>query len=555
MTAPASKRPPWTLRQRISALCLVVAAVLTFLAAGATTTALANRGQLDTLLDNVGPLRTSANNLLAALVDQETSVRGYVLNGDEADLGPYVAGVSSEKTETAAIGANSSATPTIHEQLTRVTSLAQTWRANVAEPAIAAVRAGDRVTAGAVVGDSARNQFDQIRNAVATMQESMQQLRDSAVASVKDTSSTLLFVLIVAAILVVAGGISLLVLLQRLVIAPVTDLAAQVRSVARGNYHQVIKTTGPTELAVLANDVDSMRRQIASDLAEVEEARRTIEAAKVALEQQAAELTRSNRDLEQFAYVASHDLQEPLRKVASFCQLLQRRYQGQLDDRADQYIAFAVNGAQRMQRLINDLLTFSRIGRSSAGFTDVDLDRVVADAAAQLDAVVDSAGAEVTWADLPVVQGEEGLLSNLFANLIGNSVKFRRPEAPCQVHVSARQVGDLWEISCVDNGIGIEREFAEKVFVIFQRLHPRDAYPGTGIGLAVAKKIVEYHGGTIWIDETVTSGAAIRFTLPVSAEPRPAELQTEPRLDELALTGGPGPSLPEQLSRTEESVA
>jgi light-regulated signal transduction histidine kinase (bacteriophytochrome) len=292
-----------------------------------------------------------------------------------------------------------------------------------------------------------------------------------------------------------------------------------VRSVARGKYDRVISTSGPPELEVLARDVDSMRQQIAADLAEAERARQTIEATNLALGQQAAELTRSNRDLEQFAYVASHDLQEPLRKVASFCQLLQRRYQGQLDERADQYIAFAVNGAQRMQRLINDLLAFSRIGRSSAGFTDVDVDHLLGETVSQFDGAVESAGAEVTWSNLPVVRGEEPLLATLFTNLISNSLKFRRPDLPPRVHISGRRLDDVWEISCVDNGIGIEGEFAEKVFVIFQRLHPRDSYPGTGIGLAVAKKIVEYHGGAIWIDTSGTDGATIRFTLPIAAEP------------------------------------
>ncbi|MDT5025472.1 MAG: hypothetical protein QOE61_1898, partial [Micromonosporaceae bacterium] len=493
------------------------------------------------------PMRASANNLLAALVDQQTAVSGYVLNGDDADLKPYRDGVIQEAQQAAAIQANSSVSPQIRAQLATVTSLAQKWRATVAEPAIAAVRANDRATARAVVGDSARIQFDEIRAAVTAMQNTMQQTRDEAVATVKDTSATLLFVLIVAAILVIAGGIGLLVLLQRMVIAPVTDLAAQVRSVARGKYDQVISTSGPPELEVLARDVDSMRQQIAADLAEAERARQTIEATNLALEQQAAELTRSNRDLEQFAYVASHDLQEPLRKVASFCQLLQRRYQGQLDERADQYIAFAVNGAQRMQRLINDLLAFSRIGRSSAGFTDVDVDHLLGETVSQFDGAVESAGAEVTWSNLPVVRGEEALLATLFTNLISNSLKFRRPDLPPRVHISGRQLDEVWEISCVDNGIGIEGEFAEKVFVIFQRLHPRDSYPGTGIGLAVAKKIVEYHGGTIWIDTSATDGATIRFTLPIAAEPN--------------LAGGTAPSieqtlpLPDQPSRAKEPVA
>jgi light-regulated signal transduction histidine kinase (bacteriophytochrome) len=262
-----------------------------------------------------------------------------------------------------------------------------------------------------------------------------------------------------------------------------------------------------------------MRRKISADLAEVREARGQVQWVNEQLQVQAEELTRSNRDLEQFAYVASHDLQEPLRKVASFCQLLQRRYAGQLDERADQYIAFAVDGAQRMQRLINDLLAFSRIGRLTAGFTDVDLNTVLADVANQVEAAREYANGQLTWDRLPVVEGEEPLLTTLFANLVSNSLKFRRPDVPPLVHVSARDLDGQWEITVRDNGIGIEPEFADKVFVIFQRLHAKDAYPGTGIGLAIVKKIVEYHGGRVWLDPDITEGTTIRFTLPSAPVP------------------------------------
>jgi light-regulated signal transduction histidine kinase (bacteriophytochrome) len=257
-----------------------------------------------------------------------------------------------------------------------------------------------------------------------------------------------------------------------------------------------------------------MRRKISSELAEVREARTQVEWINDQLKIQAEELTRSNRDLEQFAYVASHDLQEPLRKVASFCQLLQRRYAGQLDERADQYIGFAVDGAQRMQRLINDLLAFSRIGRLTSGFTDVDLNRVLEEVRSQLESRTGTDG-EITWSELPSVEGEEPLLTTLFVNLIGNSLKFRRPDVPPVVRISARRLDDEWQINVRDNGIGIEAEFADKVFVIFQRLHARDAYEGTGIGLAIVKKIVEYHGGRIWLDLDVEEGTSINFTLPV----------------------------------------
>jgi light-regulated signal transduction histidine kinase (bacteriophytochrome) len=225
--------------------------------------------------------------------------------------------------------------------------------------------------------------------------------------------------------------------------------------------------------------------------------------------------------------VASHDLQEPLRKVASFCQLLQRRYEGQLDERADQYIAFAVDGAQRMQRLINDLLAFSRIGRLTGGFVDVDLGRVLSDVARQFEGTVE--GATITFADLPTVEGEEPLLATLFTNLVGNSLKFRRPNVPPTVDVSAKRLDSEWQITVRDNGIGIEPEFADKVFVIFQRLHARDAYDGTGIGLAIVKKIVEYHGGRIWLGPDVAEGTEINFTLPLplGADSTPADKVAE----------------------------
>ena len=247
----------------------------------------------------------------------------------------------------------------------------------------------------------------------------MQAVRDDSVASIRDTSSTLLFVLIVAVVLVLASGIGLLIALQRLVIGPVTDLAAHVRSVARGqlrprHHHRRPARAGPAGRG-RGHDAPADRLRPGRGRARPgARSRRPTSSWST----QAEELLRSNRDLEQFAYVASHDLQEPLRKVASFCQLLQRRYQGQLDERADQYIAFAVSGAQRMQRLINDLLAFSRIGRTTSGFTEVDLDQVVADAVSQLDPTLEAAGARVTWSDLPVVRGEEPLLATLFTNLI-----------------------------------------------------------------------------------------------------------------------------------------
>jgi light-regulated signal transduction histidine kinase (bacteriophytochrome) len=260
------------------------------------------------------------------------------------------------------------------------------------------------------------------------------------------------------------------------------------------------------------------------EFAMAEQARDDAQRARAVVEEQAQDLARSNTELEQFAYVASHDLQEPLRKVASFCQLLERRYKGQLDERGDQYIEYAVDGAKRMQQLINDLLAFSRVGRIAADFAPVDLGAALAQAQRQLATMLEETGATVTSDALPTINGENTLLVQLFQNLVGNAVKFHGAESP-RIHIGVRATGGMWELSSSDNGIGIEEQYADKIFVIFQRLHARDAYGGTGIGLAMCKKIVEYHGGRIWLDTNKTGGASIRWTLPMAgALDRPASV-------------------------------
>jgi len=314
----------------------------------------------------------------------------------------------------------------------------------------------------------------------------------------------------------VAGGGVLWVYLRRWVTDPLAALAGEARLVADGDVHHRVDESGPGEVGEVARDVELMRERLVVLLDESARARAELEASKAVLEAQAEELRRSNRDLEQFAYVASHDLQEPLRKVASFTQLLGARYRGQLDERADQYIDFAVDGAKRMQRLINDLLGFSRVGRIGTEVTDVDMAAVLAQVVADLQPVVEETGAEVTAGELPTVRGEAPLLAQLVANLVGNGLKFRRPDVRPVVRIEAERVGDFWQFSCRDNGIGIDPRYADRVFVIFQRLHPKDVYEGTGIGLALCKKIVEYHGGDIWVDQSVAEGTVVRWTLPAA---------------------------------------
>ena len=238
-------------------------------------------------------------------------------------------------------------------------------------------------------------------------------------------------------------------------------------------------------------------------------------AAERVLEDRAQELERSNAELEQFAYIASHDLSEPLRMVSSYLQLLRRRYQGRLDADADEFIDFAVDGAARMRDLIDDLLTYSRAGRGDAPLVPVASRTVVERVAEGVRSGEDAREADVRIGDLPVVLGDEQQLGQLFQNLIGNAVKFVPEDRMPVVEVGAERDGALWHFTVADNGIGLEPAHAERIFRMFQRLHTRESYAGTGIGLAIAKKVVERHGGTISAAPRPEGGSVFRFTLPV----------------------------------------
>jgi len=261
---------------------------------------------------------------------------------------------------------------------------------------------------------------------------------------------------------------------------------------------------------------DSLTRLPASVRRALEEkqVRKERRQAEADLAKKAEELARSNRDLEQFAYVASHDLQEPLRMVAAYTQLLAERYAGKLDENADKYIRYALEGALRMQTLVTDLLTFSRVGRNRKSIPLAG-DAVVREALENLQAALQESGAVVHYETLPTVSGDRTQLVQLFQNLIGNAIKFRGEKTPV-VTVSANRSATEWEFSVSDNGIGIAAEHAEAIFVIFQRLHTRAEYPGNGVGLAICKKIVEQHGGRISVESKAGEGASFKFTLPAS---------------------------------------
>ncbi|MCO1659270.1 sensor histidine kinase [Pseudonocardia humida] len=465
------------------------------------------------LLEVGGPSTLAAERLTVALVNQETGIRGAQLSGGSPEfILPYRAGVEARQTQTEIIRRLSGepGQEAIRDALDGVEAGITRWRVEYAEPVIAGV--SPPVEQGRAQFEEVRTDLHRLTDALAVQQQGLR-------AGLNDSASFLIWigiaiVVLLASFLVITG-----IGLRRTVLRPVAELAGEVREVVSGNVQREVRADGPREIVQLGEDVEAMRRHILNDLIDAKSVNRR-------LDEQARDLERSNRDLEQFAYVASHDLQEPLRKVSSFCQLLQRRYGGQLDERADQYIEFAVDGAQRMQRLINDLLSFSRVGRTTEAFERVDLATVAKSAAAQLDGLREQAGGTFEIGELPEVRGDRALLQQLLVNLMGNGLKFHRDGVPPVVRVDAERVGDNWEISVADNGIGIEPEYAEKVFVIFQRLHGRDRYPGTGIGLALAKKIVEFHGGRIGLDSRSGSepGARIRFALP--ADPTDSEEET-----------------------------
>jgi PAS domain S-box-containing protein len=263
-----------------------------------------------------------------------------------------------------------------------------------------------------------------------------------------------------------------------------------------GTLRDVLVSTAP-----LRDALGTIRGNI-SIIADVTERKRAEE-----------QLKEAHSDLRQFSYVASHDLQEPLRSIASFTQLLAKRYRGRLDADADDFIDFIVEGASRMQTLIDDLLAYSRVGTHGKSFARVDCEEILSRALANLRAAVAESGAVVTHDPLPAVGGDGSQLVQLFQNLLSNAVKFRKNDVP-RIHVSVKMDGSEWTFGVEDNGIGIDPRHADRVFTVFQRLHTRREYPGTGIGLAVCKRIVERHGGRIWVESLPGEGSTFRFTIP-----------------------------------------
>ncbi len=526
-SGPRPRRTHLSIQRSVSVGFVVVSVLLLVAAAVAAGSLQGSTTATNRLADHIFPAARDAGQLQTVLLDQETGLRGYLLTGDRQFLQPYQEGQREQGQIVTRMRRLLADDPSSRADLEDVVRRASTWRQQYAEPALAA--RPHAATAGSVVALATRGkvQFDRIRQALTTQQQHLD--ADQRAARAALAQAALLRTAALVAILAILA-LTAVIMFWRLrtdLVRPLRGLGEHTRLVADGDFRHEVRGSGATELKALGADIDGMRQRI---LAELD---RGVED-QLLLKEQAQELRRSNAELEQFAYVASHDLQEPLRKVASFCQLLERRYSDKLDDSARQYIAFAVDGAKRMQVLINDLLTFSRVGRLHDRREPVKLDDTLQRGLRNLGGSLEDSDAEVVFPDeLPTVTGDQTLLTMVWQNLIGNALKFHEPDRAPRVVIDCEQSEAECRITVTDNGIGIDPQFADKIFVIFQRLHSRDNYGGTGIGLALCRKIVEHHGGRIWLDTEYSGGTRFIMTLPVLVPETEEAEETGP--------GGDGP--------------
>jgi signal transduction histidine kinase len=523
MTAPAKRH--WTLFRRLTMTFIVLGALVVGGAVAAAVSLARLNSAQHRQVDRLDPAIQTTTDLFISLLNQETGLRGYALTRQRTFLQPYTDGRTDTVKYLARLRGQLSHDPPLLAEVDHLATTARSWQEVYAQPGLALIEHTPKGQIPNLPFQQGKTRFDRIRADYDRLNNSFGDARRAARDKLRTSTLWLISLGIGAVLLSTLTSIVLWRALRRWIVDPLSALRREVRVVAAGDLEHPVTASGPVDIVELGDDAELMRLRMLSEYNAAVDARAQVQAS-------AEELRRSNAELEQFAYIASHDLQEPLRKVASFCQMLERRYAGQLDERADQYIYYAVDGAKRMQSLINDLLSFSRVGRSTAAFKPVDLNVTVAGALSDLETRLNEVQGEVQSDELPTLPGDPGLLRQLFMNLIGNALKFRSEQTP-RVQITAERSGSFWRFTVKDNGIGIDPRYAEKIFAIFSRLHAREDYEGTGIGLALCRKIVEFHGGTIRVildqdpadspaaepGSSTSAGATLCFTLPVAAVP------------------------------------
>ncbi|AZI42100.1 HAMP domain-containing protein [Deinococcus psychrotolerans] len=484
---------------------------------------------------NAAQVRLNLINLLARdIIDMETGIRGYVIVGDTQYLEPYRRGSASVK-----IRLKQLQTLSVSDQqrlnLSRVGTLVERWTTRVAEPEIL-VRPNSAAQAAALIGKAdGKELIDTVRDVLAVLEHNEMLRREAA------ASSSLMTLRLTRSVTII-GLLSALLLVffaaqrsARTLTRGLQTLNTGAERIAQGHYGEML-------LDVPVREVQALRSQFYRMADAVEQREEGLKAAQSVLERTNRDLERSNRELEQFAYVASHDLQEPLRTIGSYTELLAKRYSGQLDQRADQYIAFTLSATHRLKGLIQDLLLYSRVRQHAKAAELFGVQPLVASIVKDFQHLIERTDASIEVGTLPQAWGNPELLRHVFQNLIGNALKFHDPARPPRVHVSAEALPEAWKFSVADNGIGIDPAYFERIFGVFQRLHGIGVFEGSGIGLAVVKNVVERHGGQLSIESSVGQGSTFSFTLPYQQN---APAAVSPLLTEskpLVPTLGPSPT-------------
>lgn len=450
----------------------------------------------------------ATHSLGETLFTLDAGVRGYLVSKDESMLRSYRSGLATYAQNFDALNELTRDRDSQQRRLQKLNALQRNWVRNQLETVIAQRRTiSDPAQGILLAGNTAaprRQSLSQMRAIIGAIEDTEQNLLQQRTQQQQRLSEWARFTLLTG------GAFSVLLT------ASLAGLAA--RSSSRLDEANA-------QLQAEKGRVEASNAQLTRANTQLEDEIAQRRAAEERLQRSVSELQRSNAELEQFAYVASHDLQEPLRAVGGCVQVLQRRYEGKLDARADQFIQHAVDGAQRMQNLINDLLAYSRVGTKGKAFEAAEGEKLWTGVLQSVSVAVRESGALVTHDALPTFTCDSGQIAQVLQNLLSNAIKFRG-QAPPRIHLSCRrddgassQPGDdAWVFSLSDDGPGIEAQYFERIFVMFQRLHTRVEYPGTGIGLAICKKIIERHGGKIWVQSEAGRGSTFSFSLPVNPD-------------------------------------